>query len=367
MYAAYNVVRGTIRAADTRPPAAATQPRTAAAADGRRAPKLLVSSQVTGGRGGARSRPSPASRLCYSWCCAAMSPLPPLLRLAALHLTAGGTAVPCAAAGHPIGGGARPPPAAASFSLPRTYGAAWKPISVTDYGAAGDGISNDGPAIQRAIDDALLDGSLCVWFPPGDYVTNQTILASGSADRPTKSPVSLRGWGTAANTRILLRLASPPPARRSVVKFQGASMGASASICPEPAAAGSGFCAGCGVFSHTVVENLAIDANVTGDPLCNNTVGIEWAAVIGGIVRNCAIGLDGLEVGMLLHNNANGSFTEFCQAHDTVFGAITAVQYLISDVTSHVSFHGSGLLRAAIQGSRNPRVRFTRAVRTTCT
>ena len=28
------------------------------------------------------------------------------------------------------------------------------------------------------------------------------------------------------------------------------------------------------------------------------------------------------------------------------------MQYLISDVTSHVSFHGSGLLRAAIQGSR---------------
>ena len=55
---------------------------------------------------------------------------------------------------------------------------------------------------------------------------------------------------------------------------------------------------------------------------------------------------------MLMHNNANGSFTEFCQAHDTVFGGITAVQYLISDVTSHVSFHGSGLLRAAIQGSR---------------
>eukprot|EP01043_Picozoa_sp_COSAG02_P125266 COSAG02_NODE_62404_length_266_cov_0.604790_1_plen_36_part_10 len=36
---------------------------------------------------------------------------------------------------------------------------------------------------------------------------------------------------------------------------------------------------------------------------------------------------------MLMHNNANGSYTEFCQAHDTVFGGITAVQYLISDVT----------------------------------
>ena len=178
-------------------------------------------------------------------------------------------------------------PAVAPFALPRAFGAAWRQISVTDYGAVGDGVSNDGPAIQAAIDAALADGSLSVWFPPGDYVTNQTILASGSADRPTKSPVSLRGFGTAANTRIMLRLAKPPPSKpalpTSVVKFQGASMGEGASICPEVS---GGFCAGCGVFSHTVIENLAIDATVSGDPLGNNTVGVEWAAVIGGTVRS---------------------------------------------------------------------------------
>lgn len=188
-------------------------------------------------------------------------------------------------------------PLEASFAMPRTFGAAWVPISVTDFGAKGDGQANDGPAIQAAIDAALSDGSLCVWFPPGDYVTNQTILASGSADRPTKSPVSMRGQGTAANTRILLRLSKPalpqPALPTAVIKFQGASMGAGASICHEYA---GGFCAGAGVFSHTVIENLNIDANVTGDPLSNNTVGIEWAAVIGGIARNCVIGLTGLEV-----------------------------------------------------------------------
>jgi hypothetical protein len=216
----------------------------------------------------------------------------------------------------------RSAPVDAGFVLPRAFGAAWARISVTDFGATGDGRTNDGPAIQAAIDAALADGSLCVWFPPGDYITNRTILASGSADRPMKSPVSLRGYGTAANTRLLLRLSKPPPAKpalpTAVVKFQGASMGVGASICHEYS---GGFCAGAGVFSHTVVENLNIDANVTGDPLGNNTAGIEWAAVIGGIARNCAIGLTGLEVGMLMHNNANGSYTEFCQAHDTIFGA----------------------------------------------
>ena len=114
------------------------------------------------------------------------------------------------------------------------------------------------------------------------------------------------------------------------------------------------FCAGAGVFSHTVVENLAIDVNVTGDPLGNNTAGIEFAAVIGAIVSKCDIGILSGEVGILMHNNANGSFTEFCQAHDTVFGGLTAVQYRISTTSSHVSFHGSGLVRAAVQGSRNP-------------
>ena len=108
------------------------------------------------------------------------------------------------------------------------------------------------------------------------------------------------------------------------------------------------------MFSHTVVENLAIDVNVTGDPLGNNTAGIEFAAVIGAIVSKCDIGILSGEVGILMHNNANGSFTEFCQAHDTVFGGLTAVQYRISTTSSHVSFHGSGLVRAAVQGSRNP-------------
>jgi hypothetical protein len=284
-----------------------------------------------------------------------ITPLHTMLAAALLGAAALGAAA--AAGGATAGFHARPSalPSAVPFAMPVVFGAAWQPISVTDFGAVGDGSTNDGPAIQAAIDAALADGSLCVWFPPGDYATNRTILASGSANRPTKSPVSLRGHATAANTRIMLRLDKPPPPKpalpTSVVRFQGASMGMGAAICHE---ASRGFCTGAGVFSHTVIENLAIDASVAGDPLGNNTAGIEWAAVIGGTVRDCVVGLTGLEVGMLLHNNANGSYTEFCQAHDTVFGGITAVQYLISDVMSHVSFHGSGLIRAAIQGSRNP-------------
>ena len=67
-----------------------------------------------------------------------------------------------------------------SFLAPAKPAARWKPISVTDFGAVGDGRTNDAPAIQSAIDAALADGSLVVWFPPGDYRTNTTLLASGS-------------------------------------------------------------------------------------------------------------------------------------------------------------------------------------------
>ena len=113
---------------------------------------------------------------------------------------------------------------------PANGSAGWRPVEVTSFGAVGDGVHNDRPAIQAAIDAALADGSRAVYFPPGDYRTDSTLLASGSEDLPTGHPVSLRGYATASNTRIMMRLpqpAAPPPALpTAVIKFQGASMAA---------------------------------------------------------------------------------------------------------------------------------------------
>jgi len=48
-------------------------------------------------------------------------------------------------------------------------------LSVKDYGAHGDGTSDDGQAIQNAIDDAQTKG-LAVWLPPGTYLDTGTVL-----------------------------------------------------------------------------------------------------------------------------------------------------------------------------------------------
>jgi hypothetical protein len=43
--------------------------------------------------------------------------------------------------------------------------------NVKDWGATGNGRTNDGPAIQAAIDQAIAAGGGTVYFPPGDYLT----------------------------------------------------------------------------------------------------------------------------------------------------------------------------------------------------
>jgi Pectate lyase superfamily protein len=49
-------------------------------------------------------------------------------------------------------------------------------VSVKDYGAQGNGTTDDGQAIQNAIDDAQSKG-LAVWLPPGTYLDASTVLA----------------------------------------------------------------------------------------------------------------------------------------------------------------------------------------------
>ena len=50
-------------------------------------------------------------------------------------------------------------------------------VNVKDFGAVGDGVADDSGAIQTAINSLASDGGT-VYFPPGDYVIANTILAS---------------------------------------------------------------------------------------------------------------------------------------------------------------------------------------------
>jgi hypothetical protein len=63
-------------------------------------------------------------------------------------------------------------------------------FDVRDYGARGDGIVDDQPAIQQALDDAATDGGI-VYVPPGRYRTTAPLAV-------TASNVVLRGAGNAS-------------------------------------------------------------------------------------------------------------------------------------------------------------------------
>src|SRR5271169_4109290 len=59
---------------------------------------------------------------------------------------------------------------AMAASLPRSV------FDPTRYGAKGNGRTNDGPAIQKAIDACAAAGGGVVWFPPRDFLAGTIVL-----------------------------------------------------------------------------------------------------------------------------------------------------------------------------------------------
>ncbi|MHB1922519.1 MAG: glycosyl hydrolase family 28-related protein, partial [Chitinophagaceae bacterium] len=51
-------------------------------------------------------------------------------------------------------------------------------FNVRDYGAKGNGKSNDAPSINRAIDAAAASGGGTVYFPAGTYLSGSIHLKS---------------------------------------------------------------------------------------------------------------------------------------------------------------------------------------------
>ena len=68
-------------------------------------------------------------------------------------------------------------------------------FNVKNFGAAGDGVTDDAPAIQKALDAAQVNGG-CVYFPTGKYRVKKTLYISGvsSADKNVNW-VTMRGCG----------------------------------------------------------------------------------------------------------------------------------------------------------------------------
>lgn len=72
------------------------------------------------------------------------------------------------------------------------------------FGAVGDGTTDDGPAIQAAIDEAAARGGGVVFFPPGTYKTNQSIVQTEYVTlQGDGSRTSIIKWGPATSAALV--------------------------------------------------------------------------------------------------------------------------------------------------------------------
>ncbi|KWX71621.1 hypothetical protein AMQ84_27250 [Paenibacillus riograndensis] len=85
--------------------------------------------------------------------------------------------------------------------------------NVKEYGAVGDGVTDDTAAINSAIAAALANGGGQVFFPPGEYVISQTIfvpakvniVGSGSGENASLAKTILRINGDFVGIRVVGR------------------------------------------------------------------------------------------------------------------------------------------------------------------
>ncbi len=115
----------------------------------------------------------------------------------------------------------------------------------SDYGAVGNGVTNDLPVIQSAIDDCAAAGGGIVFFPAGTYLVNGSIII--------KDRVTLEGAGHRA-TWIKLGNAQNIPVIDTYVSPDNIISNA----------------------THTRIANLALDGNVANQTVGTNAHGVRY-------------------------------------------------------------------------------------------
>lgn len=142
------------------------------------------------------------------------------------------------------------------------------PVSVGEFGAVGDGITDDGPALQRALDAG---GPLSI--PRGNYLTGRALVLH-------KDGTQLIGEGPESALRLAPGLTGP-----------GIVMPAPRDAYNNPPAADK-------VVRDVVLSNFLIDANHNGHPVNNDQKDLCWCIQ--------AYGVEGLEISWMTLLNASG-------------------------------------------------------------
>lgn len=187
-------------------------------------------------------------------------------------------------------------------------------LDVKWYGAVGDGVADDTAAFQVAVSNALARGHKLM-IPAGTY----RLTGSISKNQDFICP-DIEGEGAGSTVLDVTGLA--------------------------PGSAGLRLVGGSGRLANARLEGLTFRG------ASNGVVGIEVDGQCGVTIQDCTF--YHLDVGVLLHNQNVGAFTEYIVADTCTFDACRrALEYRSNNGVE--SFHGSGLRNCTInsQGAEN--------------
>jgi hypothetical protein len=187
-------------------------------------------------------------------------------------------------------------------------------INVKDFGAKGDGTTDDTAAIQAAI-NAQINGGI-VFFPNGTYKISATISKPQSFVGPSLI-------GESYNSTIFNY--SSISSNSSCIYLQGGS----------------------GSIADIIIQNIKFIGNSTSR-------GIEIDGQDGVLIKSCYFSNN--SIGIYFNNKTTSSFTEYCVADYCNFDSncITAINYNV--VSGNNSFHGSGIRNCTINSSGSPAI-----------
>ncbi|HTX04221.1 MAG TPA: glycosyl hydrolase family 28-related protein, partial [Steroidobacteraceae bacterium] len=189
--------------------------------------------------------------------------------------------------------------------------AIYPPGDVRRYGGVGNRTADDTTALEHAL-NAASAGGYVMHLPAGTYRLSKQIRKLESPRCP-----QIRGDGSR-----FTRIEYPGLNDQAAMYIQGGSGSA------------------CGA----IIEGIGFDGSST-------SYGIEIDGQDGVTIRDCDFGRNA--VGLRLHNESRGAFTEYAVAENCSFSGTcaTALQYLVG--AGGNSFHGSGLRNCLIQLGRD--------------
>src|SRR6185295_14104378 len=78
----------------------------------------------------------------------------------------------------------------AALGKPRSHSTESEPLNLRDFGAVGDGVTDDGPAFQLALDALAAAGGGTLFVPPGRYAIATTAAKTFTG---AASSIAIRG------------------------------------------------------------------------------------------------------------------------------------------------------------------------------